>query len=80
MGEPWKMFTKTQGQELIDNTMSIWTTVNGANGRIFYSKTYLNNYIFFPAGGYCDVMHHSSEVQAVTVDLLHGTHHQAPGH
>ena len=38
MGEPWMMFTKDQGQELIDNTTSEWTTVNGVNGRKFTSK------------------------------------------
>ena len=46
------MFTKDQGQELIDNTTSGWTMVNGVNGRKFTSKTDSSKYIFLPAGGY----------------------------
>lgn len=46
------MFTKTQGQELIDNTDSWWTTINNVNGYKFFSKTNLSKYIFFPAAGY----------------------------
>ena len=52
MGEPWMMFTKTQGQELIDHTTSTWTSINGVNGRKFTSKTDSSKYIFLPAGGY----------------------------
>ena len=52
MKEPWMMFTKTQGQELIDHTNSEWTTINGVNGRKFTSKTDSSKYIFLPAGGY----------------------------
>ena len=52
MGSPWKMFTQTQGQELIDGTNSTWTTINGVNGRKFTSKTDSSKYIFLPAGGY----------------------------
>ena len=51
MGSRWKMFTKTQGQELIDGTYSTWTTINGKNGRKFISKTDPSKYIFLPAGG-----------------------------
>ena len=51
MGYPWKMFTKDQGQELIDNTTSEWTTINGVNGRKFINKSDSNKYIFLPAGG-----------------------------
>ena len=51
MGEPWMMFTKDQGQELIDHTTSTWTTINGVNGRKFTSKTDSSKYIFLPAGG-----------------------------
>ena len=46
------MFTKTQGQELIDNTTNIWTSLNGVNGRKFTNKTDTSKYIFLPAGGY----------------------------
>ena len=54
MGEPWMMFTKDQGQELIDNTTSEWTSINGVNGRKFTSKTDSSKYIFLPSGGFCD--------------------------
>ena len=33
------MFTKDQGQELIDNTTSEWITLNNTNGRKFINKT-----------------------------------------
>ena len=52
MGSPWKMFTQTQGQELIDNTNHTWTTIKGVNGRKFTSKTDSSKYIFLPAGGW----------------------------
>lgn len=43
--------TKEQLLELIDNTTSEWITLNGANGRLFTSKTNHNS-IFVPAAGY----------------------------
>ena len=49
MGSRWKMPTKDQFQELIDNTTSIWTTINGYIGRKLTSKSNSNKYIFFPA-------------------------------
>ena len=52
MGSPWKMFTKDQGQELIDGTTSTWTSINNVVGRKFTSKTDSSKYIFLPAGGY----------------------------
>ena len=52
MREPWMMFTKTQGQELIDNTISEWITLNNTNGRKFINKTDTSKYIFLPAAGY----------------------------
>ena len=54
MGSPWKMFTKTQGEELINGTNSEWTSINGMNGRKFVSNTDSSKYIFLPAGGYWD--------------------------
>ena len=45
------MFTKDQGQELIDNTTSEWTSINGVNGTKFTSKTDSSKYIFLPAAG-----------------------------
>ena len=52
MGSPWRMPTKAQCQELIDNTTSTWTTINGVNGRKFSSKKDSTKYIFLPAGGW----------------------------
>ena len=45
------MPTKTQYKEFIDNTDSVWTSINGVNGRKFASKTDASKYIFLPAGG-----------------------------
>ena len=46
----FKMPTKMQLQELLDNTISTWTTQNGVKGRLFTSKTNGNS-IFVPAAG-----------------------------
>ena len=46
----FKMPTKMQLQELLDNTLSTWITQNGVNGRLFTSKTNGNS-IFVPAAG-----------------------------
>lgn len=45
------MFTKEQGQELIDNTTSEWVTIGDKNGRILYSKIDPYKYIYMAAGG-----------------------------
>ena len=57
------MFTKDQGKELIDNTTSVWTTINGVNGRKFISKTNTSKYIFLPAGGYWEGTTHKNEYE-----------------
>ena len=49
-GSAWRMPTVAEIQELIDNTTSTWTTVNGVKGRRFTSKTNGNS-IFLPAAG-----------------------------
>ena len=49
-GGDWRMPTKEEVQELLDNTTSEWTTVDGINGRKFMSKVN-DNYIFIPAAG-----------------------------
>ena len=50
-GGDWRMPTKTEMQELLDNCTWTWTTQNGVNGYKVTSK--LNsNYIFLPAAGY----------------------------
>ena len=53
----WRMPTKAEWQELLNNTNKEWTQVNGVNGYKFTSKKegYQNNSIFIPAAGYCDV-------------------------
>ena len=55
MGGDWKMPTKAEFQELLDNTTKEWTQVNGVNGYKFTSKKegFQNNSIFIPAAGYC---------------------------
>jgi len=50
-GSAWRMPTRAEIKELIDNTTSTWTTVNGVKGRRFTSKTNGNS-IFLPAAGY----------------------------
>ena len=54
MGGDWRMPTKAEIQELIDNTTKEWTKVNGVNGYKFTSKTDTSKYIFIPAAGYCN--------------------------
>lgn len=51
MGGDWRMPTKAEFQELIDNTTNGWTQVNGVNGYKFTSKTDTTKYIFIPAAG-----------------------------
>ena len=50
MGGDWHMPTPEQIQELIDNTISTWTTKEGVIGKLFTSKN--GNSIFIPAAGY----------------------------
>lgn len=50
-GGNWKIPTKEQLQELIDNTNNEQTTVNNVNGCKFTSKTDSSKYIFIPAAG-----------------------------
>ena len=49
-GDDWRMPTKDEFQELINNCTSEWTTVNGVNGYKFTSKTNGKS-IFLPAAG-----------------------------
>ena len=56
MGGEWRMPTKAEFQELINNTYNEWIeNFNGScvNGRKFTSKTDTSNYIFIPAAGNC---------------------------
>lgn len=50
LGDPWRMPTSNEFQELCDNCTIEWTTVNGVNGRLFTSNVN-GNKIFFPAAG-----------------------------
>lgn len=47
-----KMPTLDQTIELISNTNTEWTTIDGVIGRKFISKTDSSKYIFIPAVGY----------------------------
>ena len=55
LGGNWRMPTKAEYQELIDNTTQTWTTdYNGTRvkGKVFTSKVNGNS-VFFPLSGYC---------------------------
>lgn len=49
-GGNWRMPTKEEWQELLDNTTHTETTYNGVNGRQFTAAN--GNSLFFPAAGY----------------------------
>ena len=51
MESPCRMSTKAQCDELINNTTSEWTSMNGVNGYKFTNKSNSNKYIFLPAAG-----------------------------
>ncbi len=51
-GGSWRMPTKSECDELIDNCTWTWTTLNGVKGYEFKSKKNGNS-IFLPAAGYC---------------------------
>ena len=55
LGGNWRMPTKAEYQELIDNCKVVWTNNyngTGVTGRVFTSKVNGNS-VFFPAAGYC---------------------------
>ena len=52
MGGDWHMPTPKQIQELLDNTTSAWTTLDGVNGYLFTSNKDSSKSIFIPAAGY----------------------------
>ena len=55
MGGNWRMPTKAECQELIDNCNAVWTADyngTGVAGRVFTSKVNMNS-VFFPAAGRC---------------------------
>ena len=53
-GGSWRMPTRSEWQELIDNCTWTWTTQNGINGYKVKSKKagYTDKFIFLPAAGY----------------------------
>lgn len=51
LGGSWRMPTKTEFEELYNNTNVTWTTINGVAGRKFANKTDASKYIFMPAAG-----------------------------
>ncbi|MCF0220381.1 MAG: hypothetical protein HUK14_11420 [Muribaculaceae bacterium] len=50
-GSTWRMPTKAEFDELIENTTTTWTTRNGVKGRLVTSK-HNGKSIFLPAAGY----------------------------
>lgn len=52
LGDPWRMPSDTEFQELYDNCSTVWTTLNGVPGILFTSNVN-GNKLFFPAAGYC---------------------------
>lgn len=51
MGGVWHMPTPKQFRELLDNTTSTWTTLDGVNGVTFTAKNDGSKFIFIPAPG-----------------------------
>ena len=50
LGEPWRMPTAAEFQELYDNCTAIWTSRNNVDGLLFTSNVN-GNTLFFPAAG-----------------------------
>ena len=68
LGGNWRMPTKAEYQELLDNCNVVWTgdyNGTGVVGRIFTSKVNGNS-VFFPAAGYCS----SSSMNGIGSDGL----------
>lgn len=51
MGGTWRMPTKKEVEELVNNTDRVYTTINGVNGMKFTSKSDPSKYIFIPCAG-----------------------------
>ena len=49
-GDGWRMPTKGEWMELLQNTTNTWTTQNGVYGRLFIASN--GNTLFLPAAGY----------------------------
>ena len=64
-GGNWRMPTKEEWQELIDNCNVEWTTLNNVVGRKFTSRKpgYTEKWIFLPASGYRDGNNGATDVR-----------------
>ena len=62
-GGSWRMPTKAEFDELLNNTTKVWTQVNGINGWLLTSTKsgYTDKSIFLPAGGFRDESEISEE-------------------
>ena len=49
-GTPWRMPSKEQIEELLNNTSSLWVTLNGVRGALFTNGVDVT--LFLPAAGY----------------------------
>ena len=52
MGGDWRMPSPTQIEELVDNTIAVWTTLDDVNGMALTSKKDASKSIFIPAAGF----------------------------
>lgn len=50
LGNGWRMPTREEFQELMDNTTNTWATRNGVDGRLFTASN--GNILFLPVAGY----------------------------
>ena len=50
-GDSWRMPTKAEFEELLNNTTVTWTTQNGVNGWLFTANDGSGNSLFLPAAG-----------------------------
>lgn len=75
LGSSWRMPTKGEFQELINNTDRIWTTINDVSGYKFMRKDNNNIYIFIGACGMYDTNNHiSTRMGFYDSSVLRGTH------
>lgn len=56
LGNDWRMPTREEFQELMDNTTNTWATRNGVDGRLFTASN--GNILFLPAAGVRDESDH----------------------
>ena len=76
-GSDWRMPTKEEWQELLDNTTHAWTTQNGVNGRLFTASN--GNSLFLPAAGISGLHYAGSYGYYWSSSLYTGTPYDAWG-